>query len=149
LNLGGVFLAELGIEQGLYMLTLNPSDNQGVRFTLLSWLLITGNLVECGRVLSQYPDGVGSLLFGKLLWTLVACKSEAKKKKAYAEVVEYNPFFVNVLLKTKRPPKTLPDRIILGSKEEDLCYLFDEYGKEAWDKYPAALQWLGEQKTND
>ena len=38
------------------MLRLNPNDNQGVRYTLASWLLLTDRDDDLERLLGQYPD---------------------------------------------------------------------------------------------
>src|SRR5205823_5537025 len=38
------------------MLRLNPSDNQGLRYTLAGWLLYLGRDDDLARLLEQYPD---------------------------------------------------------------------------------------------
>jgi hypothetical protein len=124
------------------MLVLNPSDNQGIRFILVNWMFIAGDLKSVRKILSQYKDGAASILFARLLNSLIENKNEKKIRSVFAEASAYNPYFAPFLLGTKKMPKTIPDRFVLGSADEAAVYLLDEYGKEAWEKYPQALEIL-------
>ena len=42
------------------MLRLNPGDNQGLRYTLASWLLTVGDDVALERLLTAYPNEAGA-----------------------------------------------------------------------------------------
>jgi tetratricopeptide (TPR) repeat protein len=130
------------IETYDYMLELNPNDDQGVRFVLINWLFITGNLKRVRRLLSRYKDNVAGILFGKLLLSLLDDKYQKRRKKILFEIMTYNPHLAPYLLGARKLPKTIPDRIVLGSANEAASYLLDEFGKEAWGKYPQALEAL-------
>jgi hypothetical protein len=45
----------------------------------------------------------------------------------------------------RRMPKTWPEAYSSGSKEEAIC--FADVIRAAWEKYPAALEWLDAQKV--
>jgi tetratricopeptide (TPR) repeat protein len=130
------------IETYDYMLELNPNDDQGVRFVLVNWLFITGDLKRVRKLLSRYKDNVAGILFGKLLLSLLDDKYRKRREKIFFEVMTYNPYLAPYLLGAKKLPKTIPDRIVLGSANEAASYLLDEFGKEAWRKYPQALEVL-------
>jgi tetratricopeptide (TPR) repeat protein len=130
------------IETYGYMLELNPNDNQGMRFVLINWLFIAGDLNGVRKLLSQYEDNVAGILFGKLLLSLLDGKYKKRRKKILLEVTAYNPHLAPYLLGERKLPRTIPDRITLGSAIEVASYLLDEFGKDAWEKYPQALETL-------
>jgi tetratricopeptide (TPR) repeat protein len=122
-----------------YMLVLNPNDNQGVRYSLINWMFITGDLEGAGELTKSYKDDIGGVLFGKLLLAIIEKKTKTISKY-YDKVMSYNPHTVPFLLKKKRPVKVRPDFMEPGSPEEAVVYLQYEYGRDAWSKFPEALK---------
>ncbi|MFP3089498.1 hypothetical protein LQZ21_04135 [Treponema sp. TIM-1] len=132
------------IETFNYMLTLNPSDNQGVRYALVSWLFIADDLKGVRKLLKTYTEGTACMRFSALLLKILEKKDTKLIRKQYDAAVEANGYVIPYLLKKKRIPAAIPDHYALGSKEEAIIYVNDEYGAAAWKTYPEALKALAE-----
>jgi tetratricopeptide (TPR) repeat protein len=127
------------------MLELNPNDNQGVRYMLISWLLILEKYDEARALIKTYNDDAGlAISFGNLLLDIVEKKSKTTIAKSYREAVKFNPHAVPFILKKKRLPKNMPGMIEMGSTDEAASYMLGEYGKDLWNQYPSAIQALAE-----
>jgi tetratricopeptide (TPR) repeat protein len=126
------------------MLTLNPNDNQGVRYLLVSWLFIIGDLKSIRKLLKTYKEGTACMLFFALLLNILEKKDKRVIQKSYNAAVEANKYIVPYLLKKKKIPAAIPDRYTFGSKEEAVIYVDDEDGAAAWRTHPEALKVLAE-----
>jgi tetratricopeptide (TPR) repeat protein len=133
---------EEAIDAYNYMLELNPNDNQGARFVLLSWLIIAGQFTKARKLLLQYDVCVANMIYSSLLLDIVEKKSDTRIKESYAAAVRSNPHVADFLLGKKKLPKTIPDRFAFGSVDEAAVYLIDEFGQELWHTYPDALKTL-------
>jgi len=128
------------------MLELNPNDNQGVRFSLLACYLALGRLEEARRLFGKYEaDCRYNTVFawGKVLERFLTGDlpgAEAALKVARKQ----NPHTQSFIKGHSRLPKYMPNSYAMGSKDEAVCYAEILCG--AWNKHPAALKWLGEQK---
>jgi hypothetical protein len=126
------------------MLTLNPNDNQGVRYLLASWLLIVDDLKSARKLLKDYKEKTACMLFSKLLLDILEKKNKTVIQKSYDDAVQENEYIVPYLLKKKKIPTLDPDMYAPGSKEEAVIYIDDEYGAAAWICHPEALKVLAE-----
>jgi tetratricopeptide (TPR) repeat protein len=126
------------------MLTLNPLDNQGVRYILVSWLFIVGDLKGIRKLLKTYKEGTASMLFSTLLLNILEKKDKKLIQKHYDAAVEANGCIVPYLLKKKKIPAAIPGSYTFGSKEEAVIYAAIEYGAAAWQAHPEALTVLAE-----
>ncbi len=60
---------QAAIEHLTEMLRLNPGDNQGLRYTLMQWLVETGANEQVSQLLEQYPDdGAAAWVYTQALW---------------------------------------------------------------------------------
>ncbi len=128
------------------MLELNPNDNQGVRYHLLPGYLALGRLEEVRRLMEKYEgDCEYNTVFawGKVLERFLSGDLPAAVK-ALAVARKQNPHTQGFIKGHSRLPKYLPESYAMGSKEEAVCYA--KVLGMAWNKHPAALQWLREQK---
>jgi hypothetical protein len=141
-------LSEAAIETYRYMLELNPNDNQGIRYTYLSWLIIEGHLKDARLVAAQYDYFPANFTFDTLLLNILENKSEKIIKQWYDKAVEANEFIVPFILKKKKLPGTIPDSYGFGDKGEAAIYMKDEYGLELWEKYPEAVGLLKKLTAN-
>jgi tetratricopeptide (TPR) repeat protein len=126
------------------MLALNPNDNQGVRYILVSWLFIIDDLKSIRRLLRTYKEGTACMLFSALLLKILEKKDKQVIQKSYKAAAAANEYVVPYLLKKKKIPAAIPDRYTLGSKEEAIIYVDDEDGAAAWRTHPEALKVLAE-----
>lgn len=126
------------------LLRLNPNDNQGVRYTLLGWLLAMERDDEAGKLLEQpeyADDGTAAWAYAR---ALLAYRREGPIERAGAllrEALEVNPHVPAYLVGRKRVPKELPDLIGFGDDSEAIAYAADHL--EAWRSTPGAVEWLG------
>jgi tetratricopeptide (TPR) repeat protein len=126
------------------MLRLNPGDNQGMRYILKSWLFTVGDLKGVSELLVEYDeDCFAEWCYSKAL--LIFRQSGSKSSgaiKALKYAVKTNPFVTDLLLGTKRMPKTLPPHYSIGSKDEAVIYVAQN--RDNWSATKGALQWLAE-----
>ncbi|HLI51409.1 MAG TPA: hypothetical protein VKU87_06405 [Thermomicrobiaceae bacterium] len=125
------------------MLRLNPNDNQGVRYPLLSWLLEGGDAAAAERLLNLYPDdGSAVWHYGQVLWALRTGQRRRTVEKLLKKAIEWNSHVPEYLLGTKQMPASLPEYISWGDESEAIdCAL--SLGP-AWVATAGALEWLAE-----
>ncbi|MBX6771619.1 MAG: hypothetical protein IRY83_07825 [Chloroflexi bacterium] len=123
------------------LLRLNPSDHQGVRYTLANWLLITEHLDELERLLTTYPDDYSATwAYTRALLTFRRDGPGPGAADRLQAAFAINPFVPLYLLGAKRMPHQLPDAISIGDESEAVAYVADS--AEAWVRVPGALEWL-------
>jgi len=134
---------EAAIAQYEELLRLNPNDNQGLRYSLLNWLLATGKLDKAGKLLKNHDEGSAFMLFSRLLFIIKTEPSNTKKiADAYRKANRENPFVVEYLLDKKGLPSSMPDYYGFGDESEAMAYCFG--AKEIWQEDEAAMAILGE-----
>lgn len=123
------------------MLRLNPGDNQGVRYTLASFLLFLDRDDELGKLLDQYPNEElatwsytrALLSFRQKGDTLEGRQSLKKAKKANKHVPPY-------LLGRKNPSPNQSGHFRPGDDNEALDYVGGFM--VGWKSTPGAIAWL-------
>lgn len=129
--------------KGLWeMLRLNPSDNQGVRYTLSSYLLEEGRDGEMKKLMARYGDELSCFItWNMALWTFRTIGGSNDRADALLKTaVGINEFVPAYLLGQKYVPYRLPDYYSPGGDEEAVIYAAG--AKKAWEKTPGALAWL-------
>jgi hypothetical protein len=132
------------VETLSYMLTLNPNDNQGIRYTLVSWLLIVDDFKGVRNLLKKYKEKIACMLFSALLLNILEKKDNGVLQKQYDAAVQANKYIVPYLLKKKKASTVEFNSYSLGSKEEAVIYMNDQYGAAAWISHPEAVKVLAE-----
>ena len=130
------------------MLKLNEGDNQGMRYELLTVLLVLGRLDEARALFDRYPyDSESSMVFlwGRVLERVLS-NDEAASADALTQARKQNAHVEAYLKGTRKLPKTLPYGYSFGSKEEAIC--FGNMLLMAWNAHPAAKAWLAKQPAN-
>lgn len=123
------------------MLRLNPGDNQGIRYTLLPYLLSEGRDKDAERLLKAYPDDIAAL------WWYTSALLEFKKKgpnrqanRRLRDALEFNPHVPEFLLGRRRLPRELSPYMGFGDETEAAYYVLD--AGELWLRQPGAIDWL-------
>ena len=110
------------------MLQLNPMDNQGVRYLLLSYLLELNDLDGMRSLLDEYEDEVSAAwLFNKALVSFLREGDTAEGRELLSEAMEDNPHVADYLLGRKRLPRVQPSYMGLGDDNEAIYYV-SEFG---------------------
>lgn len=130
------------IEHYTAMLRLNPNDNQGIRYMLITCLLEEGLDEAAEKLLKQYEgDGSACWLYSHALWMFRKEGGASKKTiSRLKEALVQNPLVPFYLLGMKRLPRNLPDYIGFGDENEAIEYVVNAI--EAWQKTEGALEWL-------
>ena len=123
------------------MLLLNPNDNQGVRHSLITRLLILNRLLEAEKLYEDYKDDFSAewhyskayLYFNKRSKQLYA-------DKTLKEAMEYNPYVPLYLFGLIDMPDELPDYVGVGDENEAVSYVDD--AMELWANNKKALMWF-------
>ena len=123
------------------MLRLNPGDNQGIRYVLLTCFMEEGMDAETEQLLSEYEDDiVASWLYNHALLLHRQDKSGKQARAKLQEALQYNPHIPAYLLGRKRLPKQLPPYVSLGDESEAVYYVAE--AGHLWLQHKDALDWL-------
>ncbi len=123
------------------LLRLNPGDNQGLRYTLASWLLAVGDEAALEELLQQYPEeGSATWAYTRALAAFRRHGPSSQADAALREALTTNPFVPAYLLGRKKLPRQLPAYVGFGDEQEAVAYIAE--AAEGWLATPPALEWL-------
>jgi tetratricopeptide (TPR) repeat protein len=124
------------------LLKFNPSDNQGLRFHLLNWLLDYDaadlSIDEYVKEYEQDRSAFGAYAYA--LWAFVRFGHEKRSLKALTKAVEANKFVPAFLCGAAAVPNFTVRRVERGSVPEAVAYY--RVGGSAWQKAKDAIAWL-------
>lgn len=125
------------------MLRLNPADDQGVRYILLTMLIELDRIDEAAALLEEYGGDVSPVwLYGRVLvdWLRLgpvqAEPARARALKAWPDVVE---FLAVPLPEPDEDGDPVFPELNEDADEEELCAL---EMRASWELHPKALAWL-------
>jgi tetratricopeptide (TPR) repeat protein len=123
------------------MLVLNPSDNQGVRYSLAAWLLAEGRNAEVECLLADYDgDENAAWPYNRTLLTFRQQGDSAAARTELAAAKKRNKYVLDYLLDRKGFPSQPPEMYASGSREEAILYAGTALS--AWKSTPDAIDWL-------
>lgn len=123
------------------MLRLNPGDNQGIRYLLLTAYLAEDMDTKAERLLGEYEDDASATwLYNRALLVYRQEKSGKKARTQLQEALQYNPHVPAYLLGRKRLPKQLPPYVGFGDENEAVYYVAES--GHLWVEQEGALDWL-------
>jgi tetratricopeptide (TPR) repeat protein len=155
----GVALLEKGDLQGatekfLFLLRVNPSDNQGCRLLVFRALIERGEYSEADKIAEKHSNGrestecyfrYGFVLMDYLRHKLGAC-SEEQLECTLVQALQNNNFVPQLLLQNEPlPPR--PDTVAHGSIREAIGYTNDSL--ETWKRTAGILGWLDKMRSRD
>jgi tetratricopeptide (TPR) repeat protein len=126
------------------MLRLNPNDNQGLRYTLASWLLFLDRDAELETLLGQFDDALAAWAYTRALLAFRKLGDTPESRKLLKKAKKANKYVPDYLLGRKYPPPEQPPYYGLGDENEALIYL--NGGLAAWKATAGAIAWL---RAND
>lgn len=123
------------------LLDLNPDDNQGIRYSLLSCLLESQELEQVGKLISRYEnDSAASWQFDRALWAFQRFGESQEADALLADALKQNQHVAAYLLGRKKVPVHIPDMIGWGDKSEAEAYAVR--GVALWKRVLGAREWL-------
>lgn len=112
------------LEQYEELLELNPNDNQGIRYTLLTHYIEAEMWHKAERLVSQYDDdAAASFAFNKALLHYFTKGMTSKTKMQIKAANKQNPYVKDYLLGKKKVPNKRPDYIGFGDEMEAIAYV--------------------------
>ncbi len=139
-------LEELGREDeaiGHYrkLLRLNPNDNQGVRYSLLTALFTLGLDDEAGALLQQFKDEPTAMwLYGRTLWTFRREGDSPAARTSLRRALGANRRVPKYLTGKEELPHADPSSYALRSEEE--AVICARALSVVWQVTPGAVEWL-------
>jgi tetratricopeptide (TPR) repeat protein len=131
---------EEAVEHLQEMLRLNPNDNQGVRYTLASFLLNLNRDEEVARLLDQNDDAMATWAYSKVLLAFRGQGDTPEARQLLEVAYQRNAFVPEYLLGEEPVPIESPDHYELGDRNEALFYI--QGGLSAWRSTPGAITWV-------
>lgn len=122
------------------MLELNPNDNQGIRYSLITLLIELNHFKDAHCLYKQYKDDRSAWWFYSTVLLCFANNDNDTALKHLKEARAYNPYVVPFLLDKKPLPDYLPNYYGMGDENEAITYAID--GIRAWKSIDGAIKWL-------
>lgn len=124
------------------MLKLNPNDNQGVRYTLIKWLIEENEDRYIEKLFKEFEEETSAAFsYGMALYYFK--NSKDIRADQYLKIsIDNNPYVPLYLLGYKQITDRLSPFMGLGDEMEAQHYAF-EYG-ELWEDTEGALEWMRE-----
>jgi tetratricopeptide (TPR) repeat protein len=123
------------------MLRLNPNDNQGVRYTLSSWLPSEGRDDDLARLLDEYgEEGSATWAYHKALLAFRRGGDTPEARALLRAAKTSNRHVPAYLLDRKPLPMEQPDSYSRGSEKEAILYAGGALS--GWKETPGATAWL-------
>jgi tetratricopeptide (TPR) repeat protein len=125
------------------MLELNPNDNQGARYNLLTLLLVKKNTPAVHILLRQYQDDPSaSWSYGRALAIFLERGNTRHARSKLQEALYQNIWFPSYLLGAVPLPEEQPPYIELGTASEGLDIFYTQ--ASAWLAHERSLEWLAD-----
>lgn len=105
------------------MLVLNPGDNQGVRYQLLTLYLETKQYDQAQELIKQYDEGTAIFHFNDALCHFFTDGLTSKTKARLKTAHQANPFVRDYLTGKKPIPKEEPEYFGFGDDREAIIYV--------------------------
>jgi tetratricopeptide (TPR) repeat protein len=125
----------------LEMLRLNPGDNQGVRYTLLGWLLNLGRDEDLEVLLGQFSDdGSAAWAYTRALLAFRRQGDTPESWQLLKDAKKINKHVPAYLLGRTLLPGHPPDSYSFGDPNEAVLYAGGALA--GWKATPGAMAWL-------
>jgi tetratricopeptide (TPR) repeat protein len=122
------------------LIELNPNDNQGVRESLLLYLIELDDREKYMRYSKMYEDDISAfMLFNHALFAFMTEGPSNNTNDRLKKAVKSNKHVAQLLGSAKIESK-LPETYRLGSKEEAVIYA--SVASQVWQNTQGALLWL-------
>ncbi len=132
---------EEAADQYRNMLRLNPNDNQGIRYLLVTLLLELEQHKEVCRLLKQYEkDDSAEWVYARVL---LAFRTEGESANAVTllkRAVKANKHVPQYLVGNKPLPHEMPPYIGRGDEDEAVAYVANN--RTVWLDTPGAVSWI-------
>lgn len=139
------YLFEMGeteeaLEHAEEMISLNPNDNQGIRYLLLPIYLELEMLEEAQNIISTYDEQSTNFLFNKVLLEYMSHGMTLATKRYIKEANQHNPYVKKFLKNIGNMPDINDLEFEYGEEFEAVEYV--DFHVDLWHFYPELLRIL-------
>lgn len=131
------------IKEYLEMLELNPNDNQGIRYILLSRYCDLGNFEAAQDFIEteRYQDDAGlEWVMTKALLSFHREGPSENSNLLLRAALERNTHVADYMTGRRKPPHVLPDSITMRGEDEAYCYAAEFI--KAWKEVKGSIDWV-------
>jgi tetratricopeptide (TPR) repeat protein len=121
------------------LLQLNPGDNQGLRYRLLTTLLLAARNADADALLKEHAEAGPQCAYAAVLLALRA-QDHREARRLLRTALKSNRRVPAYLTGQKDLPVDLPSHYAMGSNEEAVLCAHDLL--EPWSMTPGAVEWL-------
>ncbi len=108
------------------LMTLNPDDNQGIRYLLAPALLEAGRYLELEELLRKYgSESHAFLLYTRALWLFIRDGVTRQADEALLRAFKRNPHVPIFLSDIIEMPEEIPETMGIGDENEAIAYVLD------------------------
>jgi len=132
--------SEAAIKHARELLRLNPRDNQGVRHSLVGWLLACGNDRAAVVLLDRHNEDSACWNYARALLEFRTWGDTDRAREKLERAFESNGILPEYLIALRPEPGELSDNSSLEIDEEAVLAASDL--GEPWQMTPGALDWL-------
>jgi len=123
------------------MLELNPNDNQGVRYSLVSVYLRTERLDELESLLNRYPEDYSAeWYYARALLAFIREGDSEAARLALDAARQMNEHIPAYLAGAKQLPRELPEYVSPGEDSEAVSFVAEFL--TCWRSTPGAIPWV-------
>ncbi|WP_442603206.1 SEC-C metal-binding domain-containing protein [Paenibacillus sp. KN14-4R] len=124
-----------------HMLTLNHSDNQGVRYLLLTAYLSTKQTYKAEQLLQQYKDDdCANMNFNRMLIHFERQGITKQLTSLWKDAAAQNPHVAAYLTGDKKIPRKTPEFMGYGDDSEAIHYVQGHI--HLWNLQPDLIKWV-------
>lgn len=122
------------------LLVLNPDDNQGVRFTLVTHYLSLSDYQAAEDLLQQFDDYCAHWLYSKALLSFIQQGDCAASRLLRKQAKQSNVKVLDYLYSSQHLPNELPEFYAAGDDNEAVVYVW--FNRKVWRSIDGAMEWL-------
>ena len=125
------------------MLELNPNDNQGVRYSLITALLSVKKYKDVEKLIKDYKDDASAAwLYSKAYLFFNQKNKKPLATKALVKAMLFNPYVPLYSFGLREMPDELPEYVGMGDENEAIDYV--DSSIYLWGENKKALTWLAD-----
>lgn len=123
------------------LIRLNPTDSQGVRYSLLPALIEIGDEDAAESLYLAYPDDNSAFwLYSRALLDFRMDGESVTSNDSLRKAVDHNEYVPTCILLGPVPANVLPESYSHGDENEAILYASGSYG--IWRYTPGAFEWM-------
>jgi len=140
------------IAQAKKIMKWNPSDNQGLRSSLVNWFLEVGDTESCTNLLRKYDASDGAhLAYADLVLQYLRWKkddaSEKDVKRALYIAIKTNPHVPELIISLDRPSDDDSTASGYSPGEESEAEYYMKDSRSLWENQQDLIEWIKAAKT--